>query len=330
MHNEELIAKVKQLYEKHKNYHKVARILSESYTSVRFMVLNDYSKPKAKRGPKQKISPREKTRIKREIRKLSGEGERVTAKKLKDTLQIKASLRTIQRNAKRQGFKYQKAVKKINLSPSHKKRRLELAKQWLRDSHPWNRTVFTDEKRFSLDGPDDWRSYSDQKNPPKRQKRQMKGGSIMIWGMVLPDGFLWIKKVDGRQKSSNYVSLLKNEVKPFLENYYEGKNYYFQQDNCSIHVSKESIKWIEANFNHVISWPAKSPDLNIIENVWNSMEKIVYDGKQYTSKEELWTAIQNAAEVIMAEKRDLIRKYFANYNERLIEVIEKKGDLTKY
>jgi hypothetical protein len=60
------------------------------------------------------------------------------------------------------------------------------------------------------------------------------------------------------------------------------------------------------------------------------MEKIVYDGKQYTSKEELWTAIQNAAEVIMAEKRDLIRKYFANYNERLIEVIEKKGDLTKY
>jgi transposase len=321
---------VKDLYEKHKNYHKVARILGESYTSVRFMVQNNYSKPKAKRGPKQKISPREKTRIKREIRRLSGEGKRVTAKKLKDTLQINTSLRTIQRNVKRQGFKYQKAVKKIYLSPSHKKRRLELAKQWLRENHPWNRTVFTDEKRFSLDGPDDWRSYSDQKNPPKRQKRQMKGGSIMIWGMVLPDGFLWIKKVDGRQKSSNYVNLLKDEVKPFLESYYEDKNYYFQQDNCSIHVSKESIKWIVANFNRIISWPAKSPDLNIIENIWNLMEKIVYDGKQYASKEELWTAIQNAAEVIMAEKRDIICKYFANYNERLVEVIEKKGDLTKF
>jgi hypothetical protein len=105
---------------------------------------------------------------------MSDVGKRVTAKKLKDTLQINTSLRTIQRNVKRQGFKYQKAVEKINLSPSHKKRRLELAKQWLRENHPWNSIVFPDEKRFSLDGPDDWRSYSDQKNPPKRQKRQMK------------------------------------------------------------------------------------------------------------------------------------------------------------
>ncbi len=130
--------------------------------------------------------------------------------------------------------------------------------------------------------------------------------------------------MDGRQKSSNYVNLLKDKVKPFLESYFEDKNYYFQQDNCSIHVSKESIKWIEANFYRIISWPSKSPDLNIIENVWNLMEKIVYDGKQHATKGELWTTIQNVAEVIMAEKRDIICKYFADYNERLVEVIEKK------
>jgi hypothetical protein len=44
-----------------------------------------------------------------------------------------------------------------------------------------------------------------------------------------------------------------------------------------------------------MDWPAKSPDLNPTENVWEYLAGFVYaSGKQYDTKEELKLAIQAA------------------------------------
>ena len=42
------------------------------------------------------------------------------------------------------------------------------------------KTVFTDEKRFSLDGPDNWSTWMKTKNDDKIIKRQMGGGGLMV------------------------------------------------------------------------------------------------------------------------------------------------------
>ena len=40
-----------------------------------------------------------------------------------------------------------------------KRERIIICKQWLKDRVNWNEVVFTDEKRFNLDGPENWQSY---------------------------------------------------------------------------------------------------------------------------------------------------------------------------
>ena len=101
-----------------------------------------------------------------------------------------------------------------------------------------------------------------------------------------------------------------------------GNDFVQQQDNCSTHMSKVNMTTLE--------WPARSPDLNLIENVWEMLAQLVYDGPEITKEGQLWERIQGPKKQLIETRRDVIVHIFDHYEERLIKVIEKKGDIANY
>ena len=330
MHSKELIDKVKEIYQRELSYRKVAKILNLSRTTVHYMVNTDYDRKKKVRGPSRIINRKDSTKVKRAVRYLAGNNQKVTAKKIIQETGITCSKSTMHRELTRQEFKYKKVKQSVSLTRPQMKKRLEISEKWISDNHNWKATVFTDEKRFSFDGPDNWCTYMDENSHFTRKKRQQGGGGIMVWGMLLPDGFIHLELLIGRQKSSNYVELIKKKVHPILQSRMQNVEYYFQQDNCSIHVSAESRSALGRLFPRLLEWPSKSPDLNIIENVWKLLSDKVYESGQYSNAQELWKSVQDAAKYLMSEKRDILTNLFNSMNHRLLKVIKSKGKLIDY
>jgi hypothetical protein len=188
--------------------------------------------------------------------------------------------RVIRRNL---NVKSMKKIKKPMLTKQHELLRMNWTKVYIHWKTEWDRVLFSDEKKFNLDGPDGYRHYWHdlRKEPLIFSKRHSGGGSVMVWGGFGRNGKTSLALVAGKSDSSDYIQTLKTNLIPFGRKICR-KNWIFQQDNAPIHASKETKTWLDLKKINLLEWPAYSPYLNPIENVWGIMARRVYsNGKQY-------------------------------------------------
>ncbi|KAG6583134.1 putative retroelement [Phytophthora cinnamomi] len=133
--------------------------------------------------------------------------------------------------------------------------------------------------------------------------------------------------LEGNQNSERYIYTLSEYLLPFIDRVYD-RECVFQQDNASIHTSGATKEFLKEENVDVMDWPAQSPDLNPIENMWGVLARAVYaHGRQFQTREDLIETIKASWAAI---GQDLITKLVESMPKRCIAMLELHGAKTKY
>ena len=267
------------------------------------------------------------------LRRVSLKNRRLTAAEVRREaqLQCKLSIRSIRHRLTKMGLFGRSAAKKPMVSRQNRSLRVQFAQKYSHwTAKEWQRVVFTDESKFNRiqsDGRTFVRRRKNETYAPNcvQHRFQCGGGSVMVWGCVSKFGPGPLVFLNKHLNGEKYCELLNNH---FLS-YYESKlplNSIFQQDNAPPHRSQLARSLIADNIIYNLEWPPQSPDLNIIENVWNIMKRHL---KNNPSKNltELRTNIQSQWNSITSA---CIYKLCKSLPNRLRAIRRSRGYATKY
>jgi len=144
-----------------------------------------------------------------------------------------------------------------------------------------------------------------------------------------PIGFVLFTETMNAQK---YCGILENHLFPNASQ--AGSKWRFQHDNAPMHTAKITRNLLEKHKTKVIDWPANSPDLNPIENLWailkDKVERRVnfYLGsKKSLSAEQFQTIIQEEWEGL---GKSVFLRLANSMQKRILQLLEKKGDKINY
>ena len=100
------------------------------------------------------------------------------------------------------------------------------------------------------------------------------------------------------------------------------------QDNAPIHVSRSTKAWLRRKNIPLLDWPANSPDLNPMENLWGILVRRIYaENKQYQSVGELKMAIVAAWQSV---EQEVIDNLVLSMDNRIFQVINRNGGPIDY
>ena len=291
----------------------VARNLCRPVTLIR-------NKP----GPKGKITKYNKLSIKREVCRLRQLCQKVNSTKIINNCKLSVSQSTTRRFLVKQlNLKYKIIRQKLSLNNDQRIKRMDVIKTWIHKNHHWTETVFTDEKVFSLDGPDDYKTYTMKNESLSKKRRVCGGGKVMVWLMALPNGLLAHRIYRGMFNSEKYIDLLSNRMLSVMG--LNLRTFVLQADNSRIHTAKKVKAFLEKHQIQSMIWPPYSPDLNIVEDIWSLISADVYDNVQFRSCDELERQITSTINNFNCFRRHEVEKLFSTMTGRLIHTIEKSG-----
>jgi DDE superfamily endonuclease/Transposase len=173
--------------------------------------------------------------------------------------------------------------------------------------------------------------------------------SIMVWAcfsgakvgpMIICDA--------GNVNADRYLGILEEGVITFIETLLtppDGADtievatddaFLFMHDNAPCHTAVKVTKYLKQRRIHTMKWPAQSPDLNPIENLWTMFKeafhkRLVQEGiKPSTRLEVLQRCKDIMKEVWSMQGMELIRKLVESMSRRCAAVIAARGGYTKY
>lgn len=239
----------------------------------------------------------------------------------------KASVATIRRLLLKNGIYGRIAAKVPFLNKKHIKARLNWAIAYGRWSQQqWEKIIFSDESSIQLKPT--YRVFVRRGNFNRYSKKytlktvKHGGKSLMVWGAIKANGERMLIRFNKNADSTEYQRVLTEGLLPFYDN-----EEIFQQDGAPCHRSKSTEKFFFDNgICFIDDWPAQSPDLNIIENMWSILKRNVSKHK-CSNLDELWSKCQLEWSKIPV---DYVMRLYRSIPDRLLCLRRDKGQNTSY
>ena len=125
-----------------------------------------------------------------------------------------------------------------------------------------------------------------------------------------------------------YTDILDNNLWPVVIRHFFLENYLFQDDNGLVNRARTVDAFKDNKYIPCLPWPAQSPFVNAIENVWLKLKRRLQARVEHIrTRDELFAAIQDIWENLDVK---YIKSLYLTIPKRLQEGIKAKGHLTKY
>ncbi len=194
----------------------------------------------------------------------------------------------------------------------------------------WSKVFFSDESKFCISfgnqGPRVWRKTGEAQNPCCLKSSVKFPQSVMIWAAMSSAGVGPLCFLKSTVNTAIYQEILEHFMLPSADKLYGDADFIFQQDLAPAHTAKGTKSWFNDHGVTVLDWPANSPDLNPIENLWGIVKRKMRDTRP-NNADDLKATVKEAWASIPPQQ---CHKLITSMPCRIEAVIKAKGAPTKY
>ncbi len=190
----------------------------------------------------------------------------------------------------------------------------------------WSKVLFSDESKFCISfgnqGPRVWRKSGEAQNPCCLKSSVKFPQSVMIWAAMSSAGDVGpLCFLKSTVNAAIYQEILEHFMLPSADKLYGDADFIFQQDLAPAHTAKGTKSWFIDHGVTVLDWPANSPDLNPIENLWGIVKRKMRDTRPNNADELKATVKETWASIPPQQCHKLI----TSMPRRIEAVIKAKG-----